>query len=105
MVFDELALPERSASGCCPCRRELVEADRTAFVNMIGFSKPIVTTRNGSPSDSKTRFMGTPNFVVTIVPNKKAKTEEIKTDVASQAFEPIFLMDMKRDTKVRCMDK
>lgn len=104
MVFEELALPEKSGSDGVPCRRD-VEAERTALVSMIGFSKPIVTTRNGNPSDNRTRLIGTPNFVVTMVPNRKANTEEIKTDVASQKFDPMFLIDMKSDTNVKCIDR
>jgi hypothetical protein len=70
---------------------------------MIDFSNPIVTTRNGSPSDNRTIVIGTPSFVVTLRPNKKANTEENKTVVANQKFDPMRRIDRKRETKVKCM--
>jgi hypothetical protein len=85
-------------------RRESSDADRTAFVRIMDFSKPIVTTRKGSPSERRTMFIGTPSFVVTIRPNKNAKMEEKSTEVANQKFDPKRLIARNRDTKVKCME-
>ncbi len=105
MLLDELAFFDMSESDFVPWRRGLTATDSTALVSMIGFSKPMVTTRNGSPSESRTRLIGTPNLVVTMTPKRNAKTEEIRTEVASQALDPISRIDMKRDTNVRCIDR
>lgn len=65
----------------------------------------MVTTRNGRPSDKRSTLMGTPSFVVTKRPNKKAIMPEKRTVAASQNFEPRRLMEKKRETKLRCIDK
>src|ERR1700761_2880516 len=78
------------------------EADRTAFVRMIDFSKPTVTTRNGSPSDNRTMLTGTPSFVVVTSPNRKAKRLENRTETANQALEPRRFMETNSERKVRC---
>ena len=105
MLLDELAFFDMSESDFVPWRRGLTATDSTALVSMMDFSKPMVTTRNGSPSESRTRLIGTPNLVVTMTPKRNAKTEEIRTEVASQALDPISRIDMKRDTNVRCIDR
>ena len=71
-----------------PERRD-ADAFKTALVKIIDFSNPIVTTRKGKPSDKRTMLIATPNFVVTISPNRKAKTEESKTENASQKLDPM----------------
>jgi hypothetical protein len=38
-------------------------------------------------------------------PNKKANEDEIRTVAPSQKFEPNRLMDKKRATNVKCIDK
>jgi hypothetical protein len=81
-----------------------IAAERTALVRAIGFSNPTVTTRNGSPSDNSSILIGTPSFVVTRRPNRKAKEPEMSTEVASQTWDPRRLIDINRNTKVRCID-
>jgi hypothetical protein len=68
------------------------------------FSNPMVTTRNGSPSDKRTMLMGTPSLVVTSSPKRKAKIDEISTLVASQKLEPIRRIERNSETNVRCME-
>ena len=70
----------------------------------MGFSKPMVTTRNGRPSDSRTMFNGTPSLVVTIRAKRNAKTEEKRTEIPSHAFEPSRRIERKSETKVKCME-
>lgn len=50
-------------------------------------------------------MIGTPNFVVTMSPNKKANSEEKSTVVASQKLEPIRRIERNRDTKVKCIER
>ena len=50
-------------------------------------------------------MIGTPILMVTMRPNRSAKAEEKRTEVASQKFEPILRMDRKSETKVRFMDR
>ena len=83
---------------------ESAEALSTALVRRIGFSKPIVTTKNGSPSDSRITLIGTPSLVVTKRPNRKAKTPEKRTVVANQNLEPILLIEKNKETKLRCIE-
>ena len=82
-----------------------MEADRTAFVRTMGFSNPIMTTRNGRPSESRTRLIGTPIFIVTVSPKRNAKTEEVRTVAASQKLDPSLRMERKSDTNVRCIER
>lgn len=81
------------------------EASSTAFVRIIGFSKPMITTKNGRPSDSKIKLMGTPNLWVVKQANKNAKPEEKRTDVASQKFEPRRRIDRKSEMNVECIER
>jgi len=72
---------------------------------MIGFSNPMVTTRNGRPSERSTMLMGTPSRVVAESANRKAKTELNITVAANHAFDPRRRIERKSDTKVRCIDR
>ena len=47
----------------------------------------------------------TPNLVVTISPKRKANAPEMRTEKASQKFDPRRFIATKSDTKVKCMDK
>jgi hypothetical protein len=86
-------------------RRLSSEAAITAFVRMIGFSNPTVTTKKGNPSERRTMFRGTPSLVVTIRPNRNAKEPDSRTEAANQAFDPSLLMDKNRETKVKCIER
>src|SRR5277367_2711926 len=72
---------------------------------MIDFSKPIVTTRKGSPSESNIMLIVTPSLVVTRRPKRNAKMLDKSTDVANQKLEPNLFIDRNRDMNVKCMDK
>ena len=72
---------------------------------MMDFSKPIVTTKNGRPSDKRTILMGTPSLVVVTRPNKNAKRLERSTETANQAFEPSRFMLKNKEMKVRYIDR
>src|SRR3569833_1318919 len=92
-------------AGGASCDRRCSSACvRTALVRAMFFSNPMVTTKKGRPSDNRTMVMGTPSFVVTIKPKRKAKTDENSTVVPSQTLEPSLRMDTNSDTKVRCME-
>src|SRR4051812_14536689 len=85
-------------------RRCSMAWERTARVRTIFFSNPMVTTRKGRPSESRTIEIGTPIFVVTKRPKRKAKTDEKMTLVASQKLDPMRRIDRKSETKVRCIE-
>jgi hypothetical protein len=94
-----------AAEAIADCCRAFREAESTAFVRMMGFSNPIVTTRNGRPSERRTTFSGTPILRVTVRPKKNAKTDEQRTVAASQNFEPMRFMDKNKETNVRCIER
>jgi hypothetical protein len=80
-------------------------ASRTARVNVIGFSNPIMTTKNGSPSDRSTILIGTPSLCVTIEANRNAKVEEISTVAPSQKFDPRRRIWRKREMNDICIER
>jgi hypothetical protein len=82
-----------------------MDANKTALVRMMGFSKPTVTTRKGRPSERRSILIGTPSLVVISKPKRKAKVLDSKTEKASQNLDRSRRIDMKRDTKVRCIER
>jgi len=67
---------------------------------MIDFSKPMVTTKKGRPSDKRTMFKGTPIFGGHNKTKRNAKTEENSVVAKSQKLDPILRIETKRDTNV-----